>query len=122
LSNHWLAVQKSPSRTATAVATTVATTVAATVATTVTTTVATTVATTIAIAIAIIATVCLSFSFSLRTVHLQGKVEKSLLEDGLGFETGKQKHFQFTRRGYFCVDLTSTSANPVLNRTTTLRE
>jgi hypothetical protein len=50
-------------------------------------------------------------------------VEKScVVDDGLAFETGKQKHFQFTRRGYFCVDSASTSTCPVLNRTTTLRE
>mmetsp|Transcript_11755 Transcript_11755/g.17011 ORF Transcript_11755/g.17011 Transcript_11755/m.17011 type:complete len:694 (+) Transcript_11755:74-2155(+) len=55
-------------------------------------------------------------------VVTKGKVEASVVADGLGFEAGKFQSYQFTRRGYFCVDKDSTAENPVFNRTTTLRE
>lgn len=37
----------------------------------------------------------------------QGKVEASVLEDGLAFEKDKDQSYQFTRRGYFCIDQVS---------------
>lgn len=50
-----------------------------------------------------------------------GKVEKVVKDLGLTFDAGLAQSYQFTRRGYFCLDKESTDATPIFNRTVTLR-